>query len=110
MQKGAKGKSRVLTANRLRDGLAVFLAAGGGWVADIHRAQVAIDAEAMAALEAEGRAAEAAQHVVGAYLIDVAAEDGKIRPLRNREQIRAAGGPTVPGAVADPGAGRIRAA
>lgn len=110
MQKGAKGKSRALTANRLRDGQTVFLAAGGDWVAEIDSARVATEADAMTALEAAGVAAEAAQHVVGAYLIDVEAADGRVRPLRNREQIRAAGGPTVPGAVADPGAGRSHAA
>ncbi|MFC3230216.1 DUF2849 domain-containing protein [Marinibaculum pumilum] len=110
MQKGAKGKSRAMTANRLRDGLTVFLADGGEWVTEIDRAAVATDADGMAALEKQGADAEAAQHVVGAYLIDVEAADGHVRPLRNREQIRAAGGPTVPGAVADPGAGYAQSA
>lgn len=101
MQKGAKGKSRAMTANRLRDGLAVFLAADGSWSTDIGRAAVAEDKAAMAALEAAGAAAERAQAVVGAYLIDVERREGRTWPTRYREQIRAAGGPTVPGAVAD---------
>lgn len=101
MQKGAKGKSRAMTANRLRDGLVVFLAAGGEWSTDIQQAEVAEDKEAMARLEAAAAAAERAQLVVGAYLIDVERAEGRLWPTRWREQIRAAGGPTVPGAVAD---------
>lgn len=115
MQKDARGKARVLTANRLRDGLVVFLTAPKGagapeWVTAIAAAAVAEDDAAMAALEAAGKAAEAAQQVVGAYLIDVAVTGEGPVPLRKRERIRAAGGPTVPGAVADPGAGTHRAA
>jgi len=109
MQKDAKGKTRVLTANRLRDGLVVFLGPAGEWVTAIAAARVARDAPSMAALEAAGQAAEAAQEVVGAYLIDVAESGDGIVALRRREQIRAAGGPTVPGAVADPGAGAAAA-
>lgn len=96
MQKEAKGARRALTANRLRDGRVVFLTEAGDWSTDIQQAAVAEDREAMARLEAAGAAAQQAQLVVGAYLIDVERSDGRLWPTRWREQIRAAGGPTVP--------------
>lgn len=85
---------KALTANRLDDGVVVFLTRSGAWSARIDDAAVAQEKEAAAALEARGQAAEAANVVTGAYLLDVERVDGRVRPTHIRERIRTLG-PTV---------------
>lgn len=86
---------RVVTANRLGDGLVVYLDRDGGWTERIADGRVAADeAEAGELMAVAARAAAACQ-VVEPYLIDVADDAGGPRPLRRRERIRAEG-PTVP--------------
>jgi hypothetical protein len=46
---------KVLTANRLTDGIAVWLDANGKWSTSLQEALVARHAEAVAALEAIGK-------------------------------------------------------
>jgi hypothetical protein len=87
-------KPQMLIANRLRDGLTVFLAADGGWVAAIADGAVARDAAQAASLLQQGEAAARQNVVVGPYLIAIGEEDGDRRPLEWREAIRAFG-PTV---------------
>ncbi|MET0576499.1 MAG: DUF2849 domain-containing protein [Mesorhizobium sp.] len=82
---------KVLTANRLTDGEAVWYAREQGWVETIDAAEVAHDKAAEADLERAGKAAFANNQVVDVDLIDVDLRDGVIRPLRLRERIRAAG-------------------
>ncbi len=81
---------KVLTGNRLIDGEAVWYARGQ-WAETIHVAELATDKAAEERLEAIGKAAYASNQVLDVELIDVAVSDGVIRPLRLREQIRAAG-------------------
>lgn len=83
--------ARILTANRLRDGAAVFLAADGTWGTGLDVVRVVRDAEEAAALEAIGARDAAARIVVAPYLIDVVETDGRIVPTRFRERIRAFG-------------------
>lgn len=83
--------AKVLTANRLSDGIAVWLAASGSWVEDIDDALVARHDEAVQGLEASGRIAIADNRVVDVNLIDVEEVGIHIRPLRLRERIRAYG-------------------
>ncbi len=85
---------KALTANRLDDGLVVYLTPEGGWSERLCEARLAQDDDAAAALEAEGGRAEAAQAVVAPYAIDLLREDGVLRPARYREIIRA-DGPSV---------------
>ncbi len=85
---------QILTANRLGDGLVVFLTVTGTWSTGLAGADIAGDDAGVARLEAKGKADEAARLVVGTYLIEVAEIDGIVEPLRLRERIRA-GGPTV---------------
>ena len=96
---------KVLTANRLTDGVAVWLNANGEWATSLQEALVARHAEAEASLEAIGKQAYADNKVVDVNLIDVQETGGKLWPLRLRERIRAEG-PTMeyaPGyAAADP--------
>ena len=86
---------QVVTANRLRAGDVVYLAANDDWVPDLTRAVVAKDAAALTVLEAVAAKSVAAQQVVGVYAIDVDTRDGTPKPLSVKEHIRAARGPTV---------------
>ncbi|WFU10511.1 DUF2849 domain-containing protein [Rhizobium sp. CB3090] len=96
---------KVLTANRLTDGIAVWLNADGEWATSLQGALVARHAEAEAELEVIGKKAYADNKVVDVALIEVRETGGKLWPLRLRERIRAEG-PTMeyaPGyAAADP--------
>ena len=96
---------KVLTANRLTDGVAVWLNANGEWVTSLQEALVTRHAEAEAALEAIGKQAYADNKVVDVNVVEVKETNGVIWPLRLRERIRAEG-PTMeyaPGyAPADP--------
>jgi hypothetical protein len=96
-----KAATQVVTANRLIDGVVVYLDAAGGWTDRIDEAAVLEeDAEIEVALGV-GQKAVDAQIVVEHYAIDVAREDGSLRPLRLREEIRARG-PTVRNDLARP--------
>jgi hypothetical protein len=96
---------KVLTANRLTDGVAVWLDANGAWVTSLQDALVARHAEAVTALEEIGKKAYADNKVVDVNVIEVQETNGVLWPLRLRERIRAQG-PTMeyaPGyAIADP--------
>jgi hypothetical protein len=85
---------KVLTANRLVDGIAVWLNASGEWTTSLQEALIARHAEAVAALEAIGKQSYADNKVVDVTVIDVQETNGTIWPLRLRERIRAAG-PTM---------------
>src|SRR3954468_8976796 len=77
----------VFTANRLRDGRVVWLAGAGNWVDEVTGARIFPPAEA-----AEGQAlahqGERAQHVVGAYGVEVALQAGRPVPVKFRERLR----------------------
>jgi hypothetical protein len=89
-----KMADKVLTANRLGDGIAVWLDANGTWTEDLQAAFVARHAEAVASLEEVGKRDFSANRVVDVNLVDVAEQDGRLWPTRLRERIRAAG-PTI---------------
>lgn len=82
---------KVLTANRLTDGEAVWFGSDQVWHETIDYAEVARDKAAEDRLEAFGKQAFARNEVVDVDLIDVELLEGEIRPLRLRERIRAAG-------------------
>ncbi|RJF86705.1 DUF2849 domain-containing protein [Oleomonas cavernae] len=82
---------KVLTANRLLDGEVVYLAEGDAWAEDLASARVVSDDDGEVALTAAGAAAIKARLVVGAYLMPVTVEGGRILPASVRERIRAAG-------------------
>jgi agmatine/peptidylarginine deiminase len=77
----------VLTANELLSGRIVFWT-GSGWGGDIHAATRATDDDVRAALAATGKAEEATNHVVAAYLVEI---DGSGTPVELRERRRLAG-------------------
>ncbi|HWK67777.1 MAG TPA: DUF2849 domain-containing protein [Rhizobiaceae bacterium] len=82
---------KILTANRLADGEAVWFTVDRSWAERIERAEVAADKEAETRLEAIGRAAHENNEVVDVALVDVALVEGVPVPMRLRERIRAAG-------------------
>ena len=81
----------VLTANRLQDGIAVYLAAGGRWVESIEAAVVARSAEEARALQEHGARDAARNLVVEPYLAEVAEAGGRLVPARMRERVRVEG-------------------
>jgi len=81
---------QILTANRLRDGEVVYWARSR-WVTALDQAEVfKDDPAAQAALKAAGASVED-RTVVNPYLFDVRVEAGVLRPVKEREIIRAAG-------------------
>lgn len=87
--------TRILTANDLLTGLSVFLAADGSWSPDCRRACVAFDEAAARALDSAGKAAVAANTVVGPYLVEVTAgPSGAPEPIHYRERMRARARPS----------------
>lgn len=88
---------RIVTANRLDDGLVVYLngaSGGAGWSERIDDARVARAEEDAAALLAQAEGPGQAVRVVDPYLIEVTREGAVPRPVSRREAIRAQG-PTV---------------
>jgi hypothetical protein len=79
----------VVTANRLVDGIVVYLAPDGSWTEDLDRARLAETEDETKALEEEAVKDMKARKVVAVYPMEVAVEDGVIDPLSVREKIRA---------------------
>jgi Protein of unknown function (DUF2849) len=80
----------VLTANRLSDGIVVYLASDGGWVEELARARLADSEEETKELEREAAKAVAERKVVAVYAMAVAVKEGVPVALSVRERIRAA--------------------
>lgn len=102
MSKNAPANS-VLTANRLSDGVVVFLDFEGAWNENLAEAVVAHSPDETRALEDRGAYDAARNLVVEPYLIEVREADGRLTPIRYRERVRAAGPSMlddVPGYVA----------
>ena len=87
-------KGQLVTANRLRDGIAVFLTRSGQWSEIIDDAVLAQEPQAAAALEARAREDEKKTIVTGSYLVDAERLEGRVRAAHIRERMRALG-PTV---------------
>lgn len=79
----------VVTANRLTDGIVVYLAPDGTWVEDIARARIASTENETKALEDVAAKDVKARKVVAVYPMEVALVDGAVDPLSVREKIRA---------------------
>jgi uncharacterized protein DUF2849 len=90
MAKNLSGDLSVASANRLTDGVVVFLDDSGEWTARLDRAAVARDKRSAEILLE--RAQTEAFSVVDPFLVAVAEDDdGTIEPISLREKIRAAG-------------------
>ena len=84
---------QMLTANRLRDGDVLYWK-GGSWVLTLKDGEVFPDEASAQAALAAAQDSVTANLVVAPYLFDVRIEKDAIRPVKEREIIRAAG-PTV---------------
>jgi hypothetical protein len=85
---------QMIIANRLIDGVVVFMAPGGGWDTAIAAGAVIDDGAEAERLLAAAKQDEAHCVIIDPNLIEVAVEDGGPRPTAIREAIRAFG-PTV---------------
>ena len=85
--------SQMLTANRLKDGDVLYWK-GGDWVLTLAEGDVFADEAAAEAALAAAQKDVTGNRVVAPYLFDVRVENGVIRPVKEREIIRAAG-PTI---------------
>jgi hypothetical protein len=81
----------ILTANRLGDGIVVFLDFEGDWSESIAEAVVARSPDEVRQLQDRGT--HDAQHnlVVEPYLVEVRETGGSLVPIRYRERVRVAG-------------------
>lgn len=86
--------NQMVIANRLDDGLVVFLTPDGGWTGSIDAGAVARDADSAERLLETAKTAETNCQVIDPYLIDIEVSTSGRRPVVFREAIRAAG-PTV---------------
>ncbi len=93
---------QVITANRLSDGVVVFLDDTGQWSERLDHAQVFDDKAATALGLEAGQAAEARNLVLDLNAIDVTIQAGSVVPVKLRESIRARG-PTIFPAFTKPG-------
>ena len=85
---------KVLTANRLSDGIAVWYSSETGWGIDIATAETVSDAAGEARLTAIGADAYARNEVIDVNVVDAEIADGKPAAVKLRERIRAEG-PTI---------------
>ncbi len=81
----------VLTANRLHDGIVVFLGSDGAWVEEIDGAAVARSSEEARELQVHGARDSARNLVVEPYLAEVREIGGRLLPVRQRERMRVDG-------------------
>jgi len=82
--------AKIVTANHLVTGDAVFLAEEG-WTTIVGRACAAEGEDELAALEARARADEAANIVVAPYAVEVRRDGAAIVPVHIRERLRTLG-------------------
>lgn len=86
--------SKVLTANRLADGIAVWYSNSQGWVERVVDADSVSSKEDLALFEKVAAEAISAGQHCDVVLIDVEITEEGPRPLKLRERIRAEG-PTI---------------
>ena len=90
MAKNLSGDLSVASANRLGDGVVVFLDDAGEWTARLDRAAIARDKRAGEILLERARVE--AFSVIDPFLVAVTEDDeGRIEPVSLREKIRASG-------------------
>jgi len=84
----------MITANRLSDGVVVYLDAKSGWVEDFRSGLVLEDAAGRDSALAQGEVAAQANLVVEPYAIELEMRAGHLAPRTLRERIRSQG-PTI---------------
>jgi hypothetical protein len=90
MAKNLSGELSVASANRLVDGVVVFLDDAGQWTNRLDRAAVARDKRSSEILLERARVE--AFNVIDPFLVAVTEDDdGRVEPVSLREKIRASG-------------------
>lgn len=87
--------TEVVTANELRSGAVVYLAAEGRWVERLAAAAVAENEAALQRLSSLAAASVERCEVTAVYAFDVRIVDGRPEPISVRERLRAARAPSV---------------
>lgn len=87
---------QVFTANRVIDGVVVYLTEDGRWMECVFLASVIANEDGLALMTAMAAEEEGGATIVEPYLIDVTRELGDVRPVSYRERIRAFGPSTHP--------------
>ena len=82
---------QVITANRLREGDVVYMAAGHKWVENLQQALAVETQDALDGMLANAATDVKAQLVLDPYAIPVDSAGGEINPLSMKERIRALG-------------------
>ena len=82
---------QIFTANRLSDGLVVYLTEAGEWSEDVNQSFVCVNEVDLNIYEQCAVEAAVNRHVVEPYAIDVQRTEEGVRPHRYREVIRAFG-------------------
>jgi hypothetical protein len=90
----AENAQKLVTGNRLWDGVPVYFAGAGKWSPAVNDAILAVAGTAEALL-AEAQTGEKPLPAVGVELIEAVREGSRIVPVTLREKIRAFG-PTTP--------------
>ena len=81
----------ILTANRLGDGIVVFLDFEGAWSENLAEAVVARSPDEVRALQDRGTYDADHNIVVEPYLVEVRESAGGVVPIRYRERVRVTG-------------------
>lgn len=87
----------LITANRLGNGAVVYLSPGGNWTEILHEARLvktADDEERLLRISGDD---VTRLLIVDPYVMKVRLESGALKPISQREHIRAAGPTVVPG-------------
>lgn len=84
----------IVLANRLTDGVVVYLGSNGTWVEHTDEAAIAYDTQSREALTAQADAGIKTQQVTGWEFVEVEHENGTLRIVKNKHFIQSLG-PTV---------------
>lgn len=82
---------QIISANRLIDGVVVYLTGTGDWSEDVAKAAIADTPDTLEHLQNKAEEAVRENHVVGVAAGTVALEGGIPRPVKNIDRIRSLG-------------------
>jgi len=82
---------QVFTANRLIDGVVVYLTEDGHWSPSVFLSSVISNDDGLELMALMAEAGVGQSIILNPYLIEVTRDDGKLRPTSYRERLRAFG-------------------
>ena len=84
----------IVLANRLTDGVVIYLDKAGNWTEQLHEAAIAHDEQSRAGLETFARTGQDRQQIAGWEFVEVVPESTGPRIVKNKQFIQSLG-PTV---------------